>query len=353
MPRLGLLLVTLLPAFYLATACQSGAAHVEPAIEFTTVPPAANGGSEKMAPVAGRVRGMRANQRIVLFAKSGSWYVQPYRSRPFTAIDNDFTWKSTIHLGTEYAALLVEPDYHPPVMTEAVPQRGAGIVAVATTKGSGTWTPPPPKTLTFSGYEWEVGQVLIERHGTNQGDARNVWLDADGHLHMLLAQREGRWTSAQVRLTRPLGYGTYMFDVRDTSNLDPAAALVMFTWDDRADQNYRELNVSISKWGDPRNKNAQYVLQYEDVAANVFRFSVPAGRLTHSFRWEPGRASFTTVPGGAVASVGRVVAHHEFTAGVPAPATATTTLSLLYAQESPSPPAKNVEAIVEKFVFLP
>ena len=170
---------------------------------------------------------------------------------------------------------------------------------------------------------------------------------------MLLAEREGRWTSAQVRLTRPLGYGTYLFDVRDTSHLDPAAALVMFTWDDRADQNYRELNVSISKWGNPQNKNAQYVLQYEDVAANVFRFSAPAGRLTHSFRWEPGRASFTTVRGGGVASSGRVVAHHEFTAGVPVPATATATLSLLYAHESPSPPTKNVEVVVEKFVHLP
>lgn len=306
-----------------------------------------------MAPVAGRVRGAHADQRVVLFAKSGAWYVQPFRSRPFTAIESDFTWKSTIHLGTEYAALVVEPDYRPPVMTESLPAPGSGVVAVATTKGSGTWTPPPPKTVSFSGYDWQIGQVPIDRHGTNEADARNAWVDADGHLHLLLAQREGRWTSSEVRLDRPLGYGTYMFDVRDTSDLDPAAALVMFTWDDRADRNYRELNVSISKWGNLQNKNAQYVLQYEDVAANVFRFSAPSGRLTHSFRWEPGRASFTTVRGGDVASGGRVVAHHEFTAGVPAPATATTTLALLYVHESPSPPAKNVEAVVEKFVFLP
>ena len=86
--------------------------------------------------------------------------------------------------------------------------------------------------------------------------------------------------------------------VRDVSHLEPAAAFGMFTWDDLGvEQNHREVGIEISRWGDPANKNAQYVIQPYYVAANVARFTAPAGRLTHSFRWEPGRVSFKTVLG--------------------------------------------------------
>jgi hypothetical protein len=335
-----------------ATGCRARSDASDPAIEFTVIPPADNGGPEKVAQVAGRVRGATANQRVILFARSGGWWVQPYRSRPFTAIGPDSTFKNTIHLGTEYAALLVGPDYRPPATTDALPSRGGSVFAVATVKGSGSWVPPSPKSLTFSGYDWQIVQTRIDRHGPNDCDARNARVDADGALHLTLAQRDGRWTSAALTLDRPLGYGTYAFTVRDTANLDPAAALSMYTWDDRADQTHRELNISIGTWGNPRNKNAQYVLQFEDVADNVFRYSAPAGRLTHAFRWEPGKASFTTVRGTDIAAT-QPVAHRQFTVGVPAPATATVRLALISVAESPNPPAGNVEVVVEKFVFLP
>lgn len=343
---------TLWAVCQLATGCRARTDRPDPVIEFTVVPPADSGGPEKVAPVAGRVRGAGANQRIVLFARSGNWWVQPYRSQPFTAIHPDSTWKATIHLGTEYAALLVGPDYRPPSTTDALPPRGGAILAVAIAKGSGSWVPPPPKTLTFSGYEWQVVQTRIDRHGPNDCDARNAWVDTEGHLHLLLANREGRWTSAALALDRPLGYGTYAFTVRETANLDPAAALSMYTWDDRGDQTHRELNVSISTWGDRRNKNAQYVLQFEHVAENVYRFTAPAGRLTHTFRWEPGKAIFSTVRGSDVGA-GGPVARQQFTAGVPAPGAATVRLNLISVNESSNPPARTVEVVIEKFVYLP
>src|SRR5262245_7053311 len=343
---------TLTAACLLIAGCRARTEHSDPVIEFTVVPPADNGGPDKVAPVAGRVRGAGANQRIVLFARSGGWWVQPYRSQPFTTIQSDSTWKNTIHLGTEYAALLVGPDYRPPATTESLPLQGGAILAVANAKGVGSWVPPPPKTLTFSGYDWRIVQTRIDRHGPNDCDARNAWVDADGHLHLLLTQRDGRWTSAALILDRPLGYGTYAFTIREAANLDPAAAISMYTWDDRADETHRELNISISTWGNPRNKNAQYVLQFEDVADNVFRYSAPGGRLTHAFRWEPGKASFKTVRGGDVGA-GQSVAERQFTVGVPAPATATARLCLISVAESASPPAGNVEVVVERFVFLP
>src|SRR5258706_15822314 len=116
-----------------------------------------------------------------------------------------------------------------------------------------------------------------------------------GSFPLVLTQREGRGTSAEVRPTQSLGYARYFLVIPDLSRPDPAAALAMLTWDDLgADQHHRELDVEISRWGDPANKDAQYVVQPHYVAANVFRFVAPPRRLAHSFRWEPGRASFKT-----------------------------------------------------------
>jgi hypothetical protein len=284
----------------------------------------------------------------VLFARNESWWVQPVVTRPFTTIESNATWKNTTHLGIEYAALLVEPGYNPPAIIESLPRRGGDVIAVVTTKGSGTYTPLPRKTLTFSGYQWEVRQIPGDRGGANDYDARNAWVDAAGSLHLLLAQRDGRWTSAEVKLTRSLGYGTYSFVVRDTSRLDPAAALGMLTWDDLgADQHHRELDVEISQWGDPANKDAQYAVQPHYVAANVFRFVAPPRRLAHSFRWEPGRASFRSSGGSSV------VVQHEFTSGVPVPGTETVRLNLSYFRSSPAPPAASVEVVIDRFEYLP
>jgi hypothetical protein len=336
-------------------SCRSPRATADPSIEFTTIPRADAGGPATLAPVAGRVKGARPGQRIVMFAKSGGvWWVQPFRSRPFTEIGRDATWKNTIHLGTEYAALLVDADYHPPGTAESLPEPGGGVSAVTRVTGAGEFALLTKKTISFSGYDWEVRQMASERHGLNYYDARNAWVDAEGHLHLLLIERDGRWTSADVQMTRSLGYGTYSFDVRDTSGLDPTAAFSMYTWDALgADQNFRELTIDVSRWGDPGSVNGQFVVQPETVPANVFRFAIPAGAIVHSFRWEPGRVSFRAARPSEAARGSHVAAERLFTAGVPTAGSERVYMTLLYDRAASKPPSKNVEVVVEKFVFLP
>ena len=337
-------------------ACDLGRPAPSPSVEFSTVPAASRGGSDKLALIAGRATGARPGEQIVLFAKSdvGVWWVQPLTVQPFTAIEPDSTWKSTIHLGVEYAALLVRAGYRPPATTEALPKPGGDVVAVAIAKGTGVLVALPRKLLTFSGYEWEVRQVPSDRGGANDYDPGNAWTDAEGLLHLALRQREGRWTSAEVVLTRTLGYGTYSFVVRDTSHLDPAAAMGMYTWDDQgADQNHRELDVEISQWGDRNVSNAQYVVQPYYVPANVARFATPPGRVTHSFRWEPGRALFRSVRGQGPSASGTAIAQHEFTSGVPVPGDERVRISLYCFRYAPSLPQNEVEVVVEKFQYLP
>jgi len=320
------------------------------------VPVAAEGGSERLEMIAGRVVGAQPDQRIVVYARSsvGVWWVQPLTTQPFTAIGADATWSNTIHLGIQYAALLVQPGYRPPDTTEVLPRPGGDVIAVATVKGTGTYVPAPLKRLTFSGYEWEVRQTPSDRGGANDYASDNAWIDPKGFLHLRLIQRDGRWTSAQVALTRALGCGTYTFVLRDAPELDPAAAMGLLTYDNLgADQNHRELSIEISRWGDRSLANAQYVVQPYYVAANVTRFEAPRGRIAHSFRWEPGRALFKTFRLKGDVPVEPLIAEHEFTSGVPTPGDERVQMNLYYFRFAPSPPQGEIEVVVERFQYLP
>jgi hypothetical protein len=342
----------------LTAGCGAPPRAAAPSIQFSKVPQAGQGGSQRLVTIEGRAAGALPGQRIVLFARSGGWWVQPFAKEPFTTIQPDATWRNSTHLGTEYAALLVDASYQPPARTDELPNAGGSVIAVARTPGEGTVVDRSVKTLTFSGYEWQIRQVPSDRGGANEYDPANAWTDAEGALHLRIARREGEWTSAEVVLTRSLGYGTYSFVVREISHLEPAAAFGMFTWDDQsADQNHREVGIEISRWGDPANKNAQYVIQPYYVAANVARFTAPAGKLTHSFRWEPGRVSFQTVlgalTGAASAGQARRVAQQDLTSGVPTPGTESIRINLYVFGYSTIPLKNGVEVVIEKFEYLP
>lgn len=152
----------------LLSSCSSELNTGKPSIKFTTVPRADKGGVIEQDRIAGTVSGARTGQRIVLYARSGAWYVQPYADQQFTEVQPDSTWSNQTHLGTEYAALLVEPGYMPNSMTHSLPGEGDGVVAVAVVEG----TPPFWRTrwfgllLVFLGvlalfalYRWHLHQV--------------------------------------------------------------------------------------------------------------------------------------------------------------------------------------------------
>jgi hypothetical protein len=335
-------------------ACRSPEPAVPPAIHFTTVPEGVEGGPEAVTTIAGRVTGARPGQRVVIYAKSGVWWVQPLRLQPFTNLQADATWKTQTHFGFEYAALLVDPSYRPPATLNDLPAPGGAVLAVASVKGATTHA-RARKTLQFSGYEWEVRQSVSERGGTiNSNDPSNAWVDAEGCLHLRIAQKDGKWTVSEVKLTRSLGYGTYMFVVRDSSHLEAAAVFSMYTWDDEGiDPNHREMDIEISRWGDPANKNAQFAVQPYHVPANVSRFTVPAGMLTYSFRWDPGRVLFRTVRGASESASRPAVFEHQFTSGVPSPGGETVRISAYVFVHTEHPLQNGAEVVVEKFVYLP
>jgi hypothetical protein len=304
--------------------------------------------------IEGRVQGAAPGQQIVLYAKNGLWWVQPFKSRPFTPIQSDRTWKSSTHLGTEYAALLVDTGYRPQSRLDSLPKVGNGIAAVAMVEG-GSATPAVSKVIHFSGYDWTVRAAGSERGGEmNDYDSANSWVDNRGYLHLRMGMQGGRWSCAEVNLTRNLGYGTYKFVVQDSANLDPSAVFGIFTVDEgRADDTRIELDIELSRWGRPDYKNAQYVVQPYYIPENISRFEVPAGELTHVLRWEPGRASFKTYRGSAIGPATRSLYEHVFSSGIPTAAAETVHLDLYDYYHSRSEKHIPAEVVIERFEYLP
>src|SRR6266536_5457445 len=127
------------------TNCQSHQRNSAPSIEFTKIPPAAQGGRERVDTIAGRVTNPRPGQQIVIYAHSGPWWVQPWPDRPFTPIQADSMWKSEIHLGVEYAALVVDPCFRPPPTMDVAPTKGGSVELVTIVNGVGTPAQAPTK----------------------------------------------------------------------------------------------------------------------------------------------------------------------------------------------------------------
>jgi hypothetical protein len=322
-------------------------------IQITHTPHMGAGGPQQLDYIEGSVHGAQAGQKVILYAHSGIWWVQPFEGEAETKILPDGTWKNSTHLGVEYAALLVDANYHPAPKLSALPAVENGVAAVTVAQG----TPDPTvveKKIHFSGYDWVARSAGSDRGGEpNAYDPENAQVDEKGFLHLRMQDRNGKWTCGEVFLTRSLGYGTYKFVVQDTVHLPPSAVVGLFTWDLSGSQDFRnEIDVELSQWGYPKSKNAQYVIQPFYNPANVYRFMTPASAVTYSFRWEPGKVSFKTVQGDR-GTEGRVISQHVFTSGIPVPATEDVHLNIYDFNHGKNPVQQPSEVVIEKFEFLP
>jgi len=321
----------------------------EPAIEISRIPPAGEGSEDILDPLEGRVAGAKPGERIVLFSRSGKWWVQPFSTHPFTEIQPDATWKNLTHPGSAYAALLVDSRYVPSATMSSLPIKGGPVLAAATMLGG----PRRPKeTLQFSGYQWQIQPTSRTSQGSkNLSDPANAWTDQSGCLHLRIVKHLERWVSSVIELSRSLGYGSYRFVVRDVAHLEPAAVFALYTWDE--DGPPREMDLEISRWGEPADKNAQYVIQPYVVPANSVRFTAPAGTLTYTIEWQPGKVRFKTVRGSSPETKSNIVAEHVFTSGIPSPGNERIHLNLYAFDNRNNPLRQGAEVIVEKFEFLP
>jgi hypothetical protein len=352
--------------YLVLTGCHSSSRNSAPTIAFSKVAAAyqedlyktdITEDGYKTDKVDGRVTGARTGQRIVLYAKTdGRWGICRQSGEAFANMESGGRWKASVHLGLQYAALLVDPTYNPPEQIESLPTVGNGVVALAVANGEGPAPVlPSPKILSFSGYEWTTSAGPIFHAGSrNFFDPANVRTDESGALHLRISGSPGKWASAEVKLTRSLGYGTYRFQLRDVSHLEPSALLTLVTWDGIGTESARrELDIELGRWGHLENTNVDYVVQPYYVPANFVAFRAPAGIYTHSFRWQPGKVTFSTVAGSGTSGAGRVISQHVFTSGVPSPGGESLRIALYVFHQGPIPLQKENEIIIDKFEYLP
>lgn len=355
-PRHSTAILFLTALLLVVTGCRPAMRqHGEPKILFTQVPEWSLGDQNQFDIMEGTITGARAGQRLVIYSKTGAlWWLQPLLNSPFTTILPDGVWRNEAHLGTDYGVLLVDSSYHPAAVLDHLPRPGGDIAAVAVSHGQ---EKSSSFFIDFSGFRWRVRWKPSDRGGTvNPYHPENVYTDRNGALHLRILKRDNRWTCSEVNLTRSLGYGTYSFTVEDTSTLDPSVVFAMFTWDFSTDQeNHREFDIDISRWGDERTRNAEYVVQPPFVPANSSRFEAPAGKLKHTIVWEPGRLTMTTTRG-SESSQPQVVAKHVFTSEVPTPGSEALRMTFyVYRRPNGNPRGLThpAEVVVDQFEFLP
>jgi hypothetical protein len=102
----------------------------KPSIQITEVPPK-GAGPDRVERIAGTVSGVNGKEcKVIVFAGTDTWYVQPYIEASDTEIKDSNTWQTDTHLGSRYAALLVNNSYKPPSTTGRLPDVGGPILAI-------------------------------------------------------------------------------------------------------------------------------------------------------------------------------------------------------------------------------
>jgi hypothetical protein len=335
----------------------AGCSKHPPTLTFTEIPVAAMGGPDNVALFQGDVHHARNGQRLVLYCKADKWYLQPDPYHPYTEVLPGGHWKREVHLGSDYAAMLVDARFTPPATAAALPQIGNGVIAISTTPGSaeGPFHPTHPiHKIRFDGYDWVVRQVPIGRLGPHSYSVNNVSLDEHGFLHLRITKGADGWVCSDVRLDRSLGYGTYTFTVEDSSHFEPAVVFSMFTWSEAGmAYNHREMNINLSRWGHSEGNNAEFIVQPFYVKTNSYRFTLPAGLHTFSLHWEPGNATFRSVSGATAAESLRPVALHSFGGNIPPPADETASMNFCEFSLAEVPLRHEAEIVVERFQYLP
>ena len=208
-------------------------------------------------------------------------------------------------------------------------------------------SPAAARNIEFSGRSWMVkaGQNEdLSAPNRFSADNRSVWVDAHGRLHLRLRRDGHAWFSAEVACAQALGYGEYQFALEtDAGALDPNVVAGFFTWSDDDAFANREIDIEISRWGDPAAPDAQFAVQPYALPGHLVRFNIPRGvqRATYSFRWEPGAVTFNANKSALLRS------------GVPPPGDARVHINIWLAGARAPIDGRESELIVDNFVFTP
>jgi hypothetical protein len=307
-----------------------------------------------------------SNCVVVFIYVAGDWYSKPGCSSQLTAIQPDGSWLANITPNvndvnaTEIAAFLVPTNYNQPCVNGlpglTIPSQAEAAVYVNRVN-------PSARQFNFSGYGWwaktSAGNMTGPGPNYFTDNTNNIWVDAQGSLHLKITYTNNTWQCAEIISTRSFGFGQYRFTVAAPVNgLDPSVVLGMFTWSDDTAYNDREIDMELSRWN-----YAFGTTNVEDFAVapyntgQVQRFSMPAGvtNSTHSFIWQPTNIAFQTLNGNFASppASSNFLQSWNCSLGVPPAGGEQVHINLWLNQGNAPVNGQSAEVVISSFAFVP
>lgn len=296
----------------------------------------------------------------------GYWYSKPSCASPLTPIQPDGSWTANITPvssdtnATEIAVFLVPTNYNQPCVDGApglpIPPQAEAVVYADRVDTRA-------RQFNFSDYGWWVKNSAGSLAGPGpcyfSDNTNNVWVDAQGSLHLKITETSNQWQCAEIISDRSFGYGQYRCTVSTPVNsLDANAVLGMFTYSYDSAYNEREIDTELSRWDyafGTSNVEDYAVAPY--AAGQVLRFPLPEGvtNSTHSFIWQPNDVAFQSLNGNFVPppETTNILENWNCAAGIPPAGGEQVHLNLWLDNGNPPADGQPVEVIISNFEFVP
>ncbi|MFC1800342.1 T9SS type A sorting domain-containing protein [Candidatus Eisenbacteria bacterium] len=172
------------------------------------------------------------------------------------------------------------------------------------------------------------------------------------------------WYSTEVTLEEALGYGDYIFTtVGEVDQFHQNTVLGLFIWQYGpcwGEQYlwwnpYNEIDVEFSRWGDPGNDPAQFMVQPWDWPGSGSRFELtpgPGELSSHAFNWLHDRLEFRSWYGGPDDEAPENMIHSWTYTGphIPRPEQPRVHINLWQLNGGPG---IYQEAVLDEFTFVP
>lgn len=154
------------------------------------------------------------------------------------------------------------------------------------------------RTISFANTQWFVKSGYGGPGANYWSDSEeNVWVDANGWLHLKIRYVNGIWYCSEVYTTGFTQYGMHRFYViarLDSLDRDVVFALFIYTNDTT------EIDIEFSEWGQIiPSYNAQYVIQPGWHSGNLEHFWIllNGDYTTHYFYWQADSIRFKSIHG--------------------------------------------------------
>lgn len=116
-------------------------------------------------------------------------------------------------------------------------------------------------TINFSGYNWKIKHSPTAKigPGPNYWAKQNVWLDAQGFLHLRLIKYQNKWYCAEVQSVDSFGMGSWQWQIEGRVDLlDKNVVFGLFNYS--GNDGFDEMDIEFARWGNASNPNLNYTV---------------------------------------------------------------------------------------------